>query len=57
MIVLAILTLIVFLLIPGLIAHLRDVRYKWVITILAIIPLYGITWFAALLWAIWPKEK
>lgn len=44
------------LLVPGMIAFIRKLRFKWVILIVAFIPSYGIAWVVALIWAIWPQE-
>ena len=52
-----IVTVIILLAIPGMVAHIRKVKFRWVITVLAFVPSYGILWVAALLWAIWPKRK
>lgn len=55
--VLAVLVVIALLLIPALIAFKRRLKYRWVILVLSLVPCYSLTWFAALIWAIWPKNK
>jgi hypothetical protein len=54
---LAALAAIALMLIPVIIAFARKHRYRWIITILAVIPAYGCTWIAALIWACWPRAK
>jgi len=43
---------------PGIIASRRNHAYKNIIWILAIVGIVnGITWFIAIIWALWPQEK
>lgn len=53
----ATLVVIAITLVPVVIAFKRSHKSRWIITALAVIPCYGITWFIALVWSLWPKES
>ena len=47
------------LLLPGYLANKRKHPYRWIIWSLALTApvFFGVTWFIALIWVLWPKDK
>lgn len=54
---LVVITAAVILLLPAIVAFYRQHKYRWVILVLALIPLWGVTWVAAMIWAVWPNKN
>lgn len=48
---------ILFCLIPFFIAQKRQHKYKWIILILCLFSISGITWLIALVWSLWPQNS
>lgn len=46
-----------FLLIPFVIALIRGHRYKWVILVLCVLGIFGVPWFVAFIWSVWPSQS
>jgi cytoskeletal protein RodZ len=47
------------LLLPGYLANKRKHPYRWIIWALALTApvFFGVTWFIALIWVLWPQDK